>query len=184
MGWLSIWHWVLTAIFIAMPLAYIAVAIVLVARRARAESTASGLNGGLLAVIAVQLLLFGSVGWHLLDLFESYDTVKGTQNGALATGGQIVLFALVALVIFYTAVLLFRRNRNFPILFTVQWAVLALAVVFNFFWEAWALNIEYRQLARFYDEGTVLHTVIAAVISALTIFYLFSGSRPRNTFVR
>ena len=92
-------------------------------------------------------------------------------------------FVLLLLVLL-TTVALFRRSRRFPALYAIQWSVLFLSPAIGFFWEAWALGIELRQLARFYDIGTVLMVLAIVIVGGGTIWYLSVSQRSKNTFVR
>jgi len=183
-GWFSIWHWVLAFLFVVVPLSYIAVGVAILARRKPTDPGQSGLGGWMLGVVALQLLLPIPFILGIGDLWRSYEDVKGTLHGPLSVGGQMGINAAALVLVLITLVNLLRRSKHFPALYATQWGVLFLLPAIQFLWEAWALDIEYRQLARFYHFGTVLGALLVAVVGGGAVWYVGSSRRSKNTFVR
>ena len=184
MGWFTIWHWALAFLFVAVPLGYLIVGIVILSRTRTDNPGVSGLGGWMIIIVIVQLLLPVPFVLNIPDLLEQYERVKGTERGPLSVGGQIAISLVVLPIVIVTIVALFRRSRRFPALYAMQWSILFVLPAIGFFWEAWSLGVEYHQLARFYHFGTVLGALLTVIIGGGTLWYLCSSRRSKNTFVR
>lgn len=183
MSWISIWHWALAAIFI-VPLAYLAVGLVILVKEKTGDSNASGFGGWMIGIVILQLFVLVLLALGIRDLFAHFESVEGTAHGALSTGGQIAIKAIALIVVLVAIVAMFRRSRRFPTLYAVQWGLLLLLPALEFLWEAWALDLTYDQLVRLYDFGVLIGAILVLVIGGGSTWYLYASWRAKNTFVR
>jgi hypothetical protein len=146
----------------------------------------TGIGGWLILVALGQI--FGPIRF-LVSIGQYYSTLDSNIIGKLPVtfaGEAVINFFVLALSI-YTAVLFFRKSKQFPRFFVYQILAAIFLVPLDAMWIAVAASMETGQsagqlLQNALGPSEIGQTIAAAIIGSVWVLYIFKSKRVANTF--
>ncbi|CDX11288.1 conserved membrane hypothetical protein [Mesorhizobium sp. ORS 3324] len=169
-----IWHWAILLLLIGVPVVF---AVRSASKPPKNPEQLVGFGGWLMLLAIGQCLAPFRTLADLYSSSEGYQRLMSLPNGPLAVDGEIVLslgFALLQLIVL---VAMLRRSPRFKQLFLYQWIAIPFAFALDAVWTATILGAPIGQIL----AGDAL---VAPVLTAIWVAYVYKSVRVRNTFGR
>jgi Protein of unknown function (DUF2569) len=155
-------------------------------KQLNADPKLTGIGGWLILVALGQIL--GPIKF-LVSIGQYYSTLDSNIIGKLPVtfAGEAVINFFVLVLSIYTAVLFFRKSRQFPRFFVYEILAAIFLVPLGAMWTAVAASMETGQSARqllqtALGPSEIGQTIAAAIIGSVWILYIFKSKRVANTF--
>jgi uncharacterized membrane protein len=184
MGSFSIWHWLILAAIVGVP-----IWLVVRATRKAKENAPPGTAGPVGIGGWLALLAFGQTIGPLVMLadlvkdVDQFDTLlksSSLPNLALAEKLEVGLMLCLAAYQVAVAVAMYRKKSYFPTLFLWQWIAVLLVSASDLFAPFWMTGLTMPQ-----DVATQALGNLGAILvgEGIWVLYVFRSVRVRNTFV-
>jgi hypothetical protein len=146
----------------------------------------TGIGGWLILVALGQI--FGPIIF-LVSIGQYYSTLDSNIIGKLPVtfAGEVVINFFLLVLFIYTAVLFFRRSKQFPRFFVYGMLAAIFLVPLDAMWIAVGASMETGQwagelLQTALAPSEIRQTITAAIIGSVWILYIFKSKRVANTF--
>jgi hypothetical protein len=146
----------------------------------------TGIGGWLILVALGQI--FGPIKF-LGSIGQNYSTLDSNIIRTLPVtfAGEAVINFFVLVLSIYTAVLFFRKSKQFPRFFVYQILAAIFLVPLDAMWTVVAASMETGQsagqlLQTALGPSEIGQTIAAAIIGSVWILYIFKSKRVANTF--
>jgi hypothetical protein len=146
----------------------------------------TGIGGWLILVALGQI--FGPIRF-LVSIGQYYSTLDSNIIGKLPVtfAGEAVIYFFVLVLYIYTAVLFFRKSKQFPRFFVYEILAAIFLVPLDAMWIAVGASMETGQwagelLQTALAPSEIRQTITAAIIGSVWILYIFKSKRVANTF--